>query len=207
MNILEKSWNSFSPNIAKKYLRGHGHPSENSKKILLTVIKNNFGAEPVRIIDLGCGNAQLLEYFKKHDLSCEYTGVDISIDLLKVAKKNHGSSKFILDDINQLSRVFHKYDLAIYSHVVELIASPDRSLLAATKFSSKIAIRFYEPPNFEFDTNEIREMDTGAGKKVPFLRRKMSRDYYKLILSKINCKRVDVYPDPLSKDEVHLLHF
>ncbi len=207
MNLLEKSWNSFSPQIAKKYLKGHGNPSENSKKILLSVIKNTFVTTPIRIIDLGCGNAQLLEYFEKNELSCEYTGVDISTNLLKVARRNHGQSKFILDDINNPSNINQKYDLAIYSHVIELISSPESSLKRISKLSPKIAIRFYEPPNFESDVVEIREMDIGGNRKVPFLRRKMSRDYYRLILSKINCKRVDIYPDPLSKDEIHLLRF
>jgi hypothetical protein len=39
------------------------------------------------------------------------------------------------------------------------------------------------------------------------LRRKMSRDYYRLILSRIGCRQVDLYDDETSKDQVHVLRF
>jgi hypothetical protein len=49
-------------------------------------------------------------------------------------------------------------------------------------------------------------MDVG-GEAVPYLRRKMSRDYYRLILAKAGCREVDVYRDESSKDQIHLLRF
>ena len=86
-----------------------------------------------------------------------------------------------------------------------MLESPELSLREAKKVTNRILIRFFEPPEFEVDTVELREMDLGFG-NVPYLRRKMSSSYYNLILANINCRRVDVYRDA-TKDQVHLLHF
>ena len=207
LNVLGKSWDAFSPKRAKEYLRSFGHPSIGSKKLLTDVLKElNLGEVP-SIIDLGCGNAQLLEYFQEQKFSCVYAGVDVSDSLLCVAKEMFPNTQFIYDDVDTLEKVTDKYDIAVYSHVLEIIASPESSLLRAQQFAKKIAIRFFEPPEFEFDTVELREMEVGDGKMAPYIRRKMSKDYYRLILAKMNCTRVDVYQDQSSKDQVHILHY
>ena len=73
------------------------------------------------------------------------------------------------------------------------------------KFIPSILIKFFEPPNSDFDKVELKEMDLGLS-SVPYLRRKMSKKYYQLILANLGCKKVDIYFDN-SKDEVHVLHF
>ena len=52
---------------------------------------------------------------------------------------------------------------------------------------------------------ELKEMDVGKG-PVPYLRWKMGRSYYRLILSELGVSRVDVYRTP-ARDQVHVLHF
>jgi SAM-dependent methyltransferase len=210
MDTLAHSWSSFSKKVAGEYLKTFGYPSGNSKRILVDILKNYAGTRKISIVDLGCGNAQLYEFFKEQQLACSYTGVDFSAPLLEAAKLAAGNDpdvEFIQDDVNELGSVHGKYDMAIYSHVVEILSSPERSLLKAKSFAKSIIIRFFEPPEFESDTVELREMDVGDGKTVPYLRRKMSRDYYRLMLTKIGCKRVDVYRDETAKDQIHVLHY
>jgi hypothetical protein len=48
-------------------------------------------------------------------------------------------------------------------------------------------------------------MDVGGPEQVPYLRRKLSRDAYRLALAKIGASLVDVYRDELSTDQVHLV--
>ena len=110
------------------------------------------------------------------------------------------------DDLNNLEKVSGQYDFAIYSHVVELLECPERALRSALKFTRTIVIRFYEPPDFEEDSVELRWMDVGQSEEVPFIRRKMSKDYYRLMLSKLGCKEVHVYRD-ITKDQIHVLYF
>jgi ubiquinone/menaquinone biosynthesis C-methylase UbiE len=148
----------------------------------------------------------LLEFFKEKGLACEYTGVDFSDALLAVARCQNPEATFIQGDVNHLSTfVSGPFDFVLYSHVIEMLESPELSLHEARKTTNRVVIRFFEPPEFDVDTVELREMDLGLG-KVPYLRRKMSRSYYQLILANAGCKRVDVYRD-VCKDQVHVLYF
>ena len=208
MNLVNKSWGAFSPEVALAYLKTFGHPAQGSKLILLDILAkiSNLQGNP-SVLDLGCGNGQLYEYFKSHGLTCEYTGIDFSEILLSVARSRNPEAKFIKGDINQLSTLVNKkFDYIIYSHVIEMLESPELSLLEAKKVTDCVLIRFFEPPEFEVDTVELREMDLGKG-HVPYLRRKMSKSYYQLILANVGCRRVDVYRDNSSKDQVHVLYF
>ncbi len=210
MDKLEDSWNSFSPDVALGYLKTHGYPSENSKAIVLEILKKYSGTRKISVLDLGCGNAQLYEHFKAMGLHCFYVGVDFSAALLEAAKtihRNDENIRLIKDDVSELGMVDGKYDFAIYSHVIEIMSSPEKSLLKAQKLARGIIIRFFEPPDFEDDTVELKEMDVGQESKVPYLRRKMGKDYYRLILTKMGCTRVDVYRDESAKDQVHVLHY
>jgi SAM-dependent methyltransferase len=215
MSVLERSWSSFSRGLAAKYLKSHGHPSPTSKHLLVDVLEGlgsgvlGLGSRPLSILDLGCGNAQLYEYFKERGLRCTYTGVDFSIPLLDVARANHAndqSATFMADDVVELGNVQGRFDVALYSHVLEMISSPERSLRQASELARLVVIRFFEPPEFEEDTVELREMEVGESETVPYLRWQLSRDHYRLMLSRTGCRRVDVYRD-VTKDQVHVLHY
>lgn len=207
MSDLSKSWNAFSDDIAKKYLKSFGHPSISSKALLVDVLnEHTSGIAMPSVIELGCGNAQIAEYFQERQFQCSYTGVDFSDALLNVARNAVPGGTFIKDDVNSLAQVNGQYDIALYSHVVELLSAPEESLKAAKKLARKIVIRFYEPPEFDIDSVELRWMDVGQEQQVPFIRRKMSRDYYRLILARLGCKNVDIYRDT-TKDQVHVLSF
>jgi len=158
------------------------------------------------VLDLGCGNGQLLEFFKEKKWTCNYFGIDFSQPLINVARRQNAEATFICGDVNNLgSIVTSKFNFVIYSHVLEILESPERSLIEAKKLTDTILIRFFEPPEFNIDTVELREQDLGQG-SFPYIRRMMSKKYYQLILTNIGCKGVDVYKDS-TKDQVHVLHF
>lgn len=206
MSKSKDSWNSFSPSVAADYLKSFGNPAPGSKQILLDVISSSLRLGKPSVLDMGCGNGQLFGFFKEKGFECDYTGVDFSEPLLFAARREHPEATFLQGDINQLvSLRSSRFDFVIYSHVIEMLESPELSLHEAKKLTDRILIRFFEPPEFDVDTIELCEMDLGIG-KVPYLRRKMSRSYYRLILANVGCKRVDVYRD-VSKDQVHSLFF
>ena len=206
MSLTESSWGAFSSDFAVRYLKSLGAPSLSSRQLLIDLLRQCAPPDPA-VLDLGCGNAQLYEFMQEQQIRLRYTGVDISDVLLDVARKVAPRARFIRDDVGVLSKVTDRYDVAIYSHVLEMLESPERSLARARQLADKIFIRFFEPPEFEMDCVELREMEVAEGKKVPYLRRKMSRDHYRLILSRIGCRHVDVYRDLDSKDQVHVLLF
>lgn len=207
MSILKNSWGAFSEKAAEKYLDGFGNGSENSIEIVSEIIKG-FG-ENIKIVDFGCGNGQLIKKIINLGVSAHITGVDFSESLLNAALESLPDSNFINDDVIKLSKVTTNYKIGIYSHVIEMLESPMESLLNASKICEIIIIRFFEPPNFELDSVEIKEMivDEETNYKVPYIRRKISKNYYNLILNDIKCKKVEKYLDEYSKDEVHVLYF
>jgi ubiquinone/menaquinone biosynthesis C-methylase UbiE len=207
MTLLQDSWNSFSPKVAKEYLKTYGSPSVSSKHLLLDVLRRvSARISNPKIIDLGCGNCQLAEFFKAQNFSCRYTGVDFSEVLLGAAKSAMPEISLIKSDVNFLSEVSGSYDIAIYSHVLELLSAPEDSLFAAKNLSKIIVIRFYEPPEFDRDSVELRWLDNGSDSRVPYIRRQLSKDYYSLILSRIGCTKVEIYRD-IDKDQIHVLSF
>jgi SAM-dependent methyltransferase len=215
MNLLERSWGSLSRDLAARYLKTYGYPSLTSKQLVVDVLEE-LALEHRRslaILDLGCGNAQIYEYFKERRLPCTYTGVDFSVPLLEVARQNHAGDEaatFMADDIVALQNVHGRYDVVLYSHVLEMVSSPGESLRRARDLAPIVVIRFFEPPEFEEDTVELRELEVDegpAGRKMPYLRWKMSRDHYRLILARLGCLRVDIYRDGSSTDQVHVLRF
>ena len=209
---LKESWSAITNKSAKNYLKGFGNGSSKSKIILSDILKKySYSGKKLSVVEFGCGNGQLFETFLEEGVKCHYAGVDFSEPLLEVAKEEFKDYdvEFILDDAEKLTNVIKKYDVGIYSHVIEMLSSPEESLMNARKHVDTIIIRFFEPPKFDNDRVELKEMDVieNTTIKQPYLRRKMSKDYYRLILSKIGCIKVDVYVDDTSNDEVHVLHF
>ena len=210
MSVLKNSWSSFSRSIAKVYLDGYGHPSEKSKFLVASLLREIFGKKPFRLADFGCGNGHLCELFMRRDLSCEYFGYDFSTSLLEAGRERYvGNSRvhFKEADISDPESEIEKCDIVLYSHVFEILQSPEKSLHAARRVAPLVMIRFFEPPVGAHDIVELRQMEVGDGASVPYLRRQISADYYNLILNKVGCRSVDVHQVDGDKDQVHVLRF
>lgn len=207
MDELAKSWSGFSEDVARDYLVKFGSPSPTSRRMLVDIVSQLAGSRSVRVLDLACGNGNLFNDLAAALPGISYTGVDFSEALVNAARSAISDSRanFILGDASSLSNVQGEFDIAIYSHVIEMLGSPEQSLHAASRRAKKIVIRFFEPPEFEYDQVELRPLEYTDGKW--YLRRKMGKDYYNLILSRIGCTKVDVYQDETSKDQIHVLHY
>jgi ubiquinone/menaquinone biosynthesis C-methylase UbiE len=209
VEFLQRSWGSFSSTFAGDYLKASG-PSQRSRQLLGEVLCDHASARGLSVLDLGCGNGQLYELLRETKSVARYVGVDFSAPLLAAARQAFAGdtrAEFVEDDVSLLAVVKGPFDFVIYSHVIEMLASPETSLRRAKDVADKILIRFFEPPEFDAVTVELREMTVGENKTVPYIRWKMSQDYYRLILANIGCKRVDIYQADGDKDQVHVLHF
>lgn len=211
MNLLQESWSSFSADVARGYLRGFGAPSEDSKRVLADVLLETFKGRKPKLIELGCGNGHLAGYFRERGLDFHYTGVDFSEPLLNAGRQAYADDSdvdFINDDVHELSGIKQNYDYAIYSHVIEMLPSPELSLRSARNIANGIIIRFFEPPEADVTTVDLRNLETGgtSGVAHPYIRWTLGKDYYRLILANLGASRVDVYRTN-SKDQVHVLHF
>jgi 2-polyprenyl-3-methyl-5-hydroxy-6-metoxy-1,4-benzoquinol methylase len=206
---LQTSWNAMTAERADAYLRTHGAPAPGSRLLTVEVI-GELCPGPVRVLDVGCGNGQMLELMRERGLDCDYTGVDFSEVLLDAARRHHAGdarATFIADDVTTMERVVGGFDVALFSHVVEMLGCPEGALARAHELARHTVIRFFEPPVHELDVTELREMEIGDGTTVPYLRRKIARDSYRLMLARLGCTAVDVYHDDGSTDQVHVLRY
>jgi len=211
MSLLKDSWSAFPREIAQVYLDGFGHPSLRSKALVVSLLREVFDSRRFRLADFGCGNGQICAFFREQGLACDYVGYDFSISLLGAARERFASddgARFIEADIGDPQLAAEPCDVVLFSHVLEMLSSPERSLMAARRIAPLIMIRFFEPPVFEEDIVEVLQMNLGADPTpAPYLRRKMSRDYYNMVLNKIGCRSVDVHQVDGDKDQVHLLRY
>jgi len=210
MNLLKQSWSAFAPEVAKVYLDGYGHPSERSKVLVTSLLREQFGQKEFRLADFGCGNGHLANFFKQAGLACEYYGYDFSTTLLDAARErfsNDPKSHFLEADIEDPELSIAPCDVTLFSHVLETLQSPQKSLLAARRTSPLVMIRFFEPPTGRYDVTELLQLNTGGPSTGPYLRRTMSEGYYNLLLREVGCSSVDIHQVDGDKDQVHLLRF
>ena len=104
MEIISKSWNSLSKEIASEYLKSFGSPAKGSNEIIKDIfpklIKNKINP---KILDLGCGNGHLYKYFKSSGLNLKYTGVDFSRPLIEAARVSNVFKSMMQKDMEMLN--------------------------------------------------------------------------------------------------------
>jgi len=210
-SLVKNSWSAFDAETAKVYLDGYGHPSERSKVLMASVLTELFGTQQFHLADFGCGNGHLYGFFRQRGLNLRYTGYDFSTSLLQAATEKYPDDDravFQEADIQDPEMSGATADIALFSHVLEMLECPGGALAAARRLAPRIMIRFFEPPAPRHDLVELRHMDVGPNEpKVPYLRRSFDSDFYDLLLIKAGCRSVDVHQVDGDKDQVHILNF
>jgi SAM-dependent methyltransferase len=187
-NVLKDSWNNFNEEYAKEYLKYF--PKNLHTEAVLDIFSSK---DNPSVIDIGCGNCQLYNTFSEFKKPFIYTGIDWSIPLLESYKCNNQNFSVINGDIlDNQSYLDKKYDAVIISHVVELVSSPEKLLKIASNLANKIYIVWYEYPRIEDSIFEVRNYvnSFNESKNIisPYLRSKISKDYWSFILQKNNLK-------------------
>lgn len=130
LNIVKSNYNK----IAKEFA-----VSRNKKmwpEIVKQVEKIDKGK---RVLDLGCGTGRLLEELIKKDI--EYTGIDNSKELLKIARNNYKKEKvvFLEDDILSLEKIKNqKFDYIFFIAVLHHLPSKKLRRKALLKIKEKM---------------------------------------------------------------------
>jgi ubiquinone/menaquinone biosynthesis C-methylase UbiE len=211
MSLLKDSWSAFDRKIADIYLDGYGSPSSRGKELVASLLLETFCKSAFSLADFGCGNGHLYGHFRDRGLNLRYTGYDFSNVLLEAGRAKYpgdGNVSFVEADVNDPEMHGEPCDVALFSHVLEMLASPEKSLLAAKRLAPLIMIRFFEPPAAQYDVTDVRMLDLGPDKApLPYLRRTMSEGYYQYLLNAIGCTRVDIHKVDGDKDQVHMLRF
>ncbi|ESA33022.1 methyltransferase type 11 [Leptolyngbya sp. Heron Island J] len=93
----------------------------------------NLAKHKKRILDIGCADGSLGQYLK--DFDCHITGVDISIDMLSIAKNYCDESHVIDLDNEDISNTLEDkvFDVIVCADVLEHLKNPSKILLQIKK--------------------------------------------------------------------------
>lgn len=94
-------------------------------------IKKHFNNNVNTFLDIGCGNGELIYFLSKIWKNSKFTGIDITLEFLEVAKELNKSNKnivFINEDIFNLKTNFPKSDVVCCTAVFQIFPEPDEIL-------------------------------------------------------------------------------
>jgi len=88
--------------------------------------------QPDSILEVGCGEGELIKKLANIFPSARLLGLDVSRDVIDEAKRRHVGLDFKVMSIYQLTEQFEKFDLVVASEVLEHLEDPQGS--ASTPF-------------------------------------------------------------------------
>jgi len=150
----DKSWSHDQQTYWDQEARSYdglylGEWSRLEDKLTYNVIRPQLRAEePNRLLDLGCGTGVIASLLKEREHSFVYLGVDISPQMLKIARRKHPDLEFRQVDVDELSPdLVEHYNIVIglngllsYSFdAAELI----RDLLNSMSGNTRFSLSFY----------------------------------------------------------------
>lgn len=93
----KKFWN----NLAKKNgedIKTLSWPNKERQELSFEAFVNNVNLNGSKILDIGCGFGDLFHYFKKKNINVDYQGIDISEEIINIAKRKK-ENKTIINNI------------------------------------------------------------------------------------------------------------
>ena len=74
--------------------------------------------------------------------------------------------------------------------MLECIESPEMVICKCAEISSYIAIHWFDPPVYEYDVTNIGKNPHSQEEFKPYIRRRVGKDYWNMILNKAKLKLV-----------------
>lgn len=115
MNKTKESWNK----IAAKYdsiFTGLDIYNESYEFVLSRL------SDEAKILDLGCGPANISKYFSEVRPDLKISGIDYSTAMLEIARRNVPNGKFYNNDIVNVNCFNEKYDAVLCGFAIPYIA-------------------------------------------------------------------------------------
>jgi len=183
--ISGESWGKIGKDEAIKYL--HSYPKDSKIELSRYIAEKK--SSP-RVLDLGCGNAQLYPILKDRNPNLVYKGVDIADSLVEVAREVVGDpSSIIKEDLfSYIGREREFYDFIVLGHMLECSESPEFLVSNSMSRCESLAVLWFDYPKYEYDSIFINSNPHSSGSHEfrPYIRRKIGSSYWNFILDKNN---------------------
>lgn len=112
------------------------------KLLLDTIASCQRGAEPVRVLEAGCGHQWWL---RPRDVDLHITGVDLDVDALRIRREEHRDlDEEVVGDLRNVSLPSDAFDVAYCSFVLEHVEGADQvldTLAHAVRPGGRIIVR------------------------------------------------------------------
>jgi SAM-dependent methyltransferase len=89
--------------------------SHEVQRTLFEVLLDIDVEEHSRVLDLGCGFGDLYGYFHEQGIEVDYTGIDLSPELISAGREHYPSAHFFEGDLFDFNPALQAYDYAFLS--------------------------------------------------------------------------------------------
>lgn len=171
-NIIASYWDKRSEEYDNS--NGHMFHSEEEKNIWKKFLKNAIGDKKKLILDVGCGTGFLSILLS--ELGHYVIGIDISNEMLKIAKKNAKKLKipFILSSSENLNFIPETFDVIISRHLLWTLSDPKKSIQQWKNLIVSGGSIIIIDGKWDFSKNHIYNFD--IYKKLPLYNNKKRPD-------------------------------
>ncbi|HLD14960.1 MAG TPA: class I SAM-dependent methyltransferase [Candidatus Nanoarchaeia archaeon] len=101
--------------------------------LMLGMVNEN----PKKVLDYGCGSALFYTYLRKKFPKMNYTGVDLSPDMLKVAKSKFKKEKFVEGNAEKLPFENNSFDFVIGRGILHHLHNSDNGVKEVSRVLKK----------------------------------------------------------------------
>ena len=107
-----------------------GWENEYTQKMRFMVLSEIAPLEGMRILDVGCGKGDLFGFFKECGIPVEYIGVDLTLELVKLARSLYPDAQILSRDFLQ-DEYYPEIDYALASGVANVLTLNNQEYMEA----------------------------------------------------------------------------
>ena len=142
--------------LANKYenIRGRNKCSIHYNTVWTKFMLNLIDKDYKKVLDYGCGTCLFYSFFEKKD----YTGIDISKEMLDVAKKNYKNIKLIEADCENLPIKNNTYDLVIGRGILHHLPNPEKGIKEIMRVTKPNGLILISEPKYNIFLELLRRI-------------------------------------------------
>lgn len=122
--ITSTSWNSIAKLYQEKFM-----DLDLYDKTYDQFLKNV--SDSSHVLDIGCGPGNISAYLLNRNSTLNITGIDVSTNMIKLAKKNIPSGTFEVMDVRDVTKLEKTYQGIVCGFCIPYLANPDVQKLLA----------------------------------------------------------------------------